>query len=235
MALITVSEVKTYLSIALSDTSEDAFLAMLVKSLDAEAKTYFDRLIEPQLYTGEIYCGTGNKVLVLNEYPVLSAAAVTAVYLDNSANFGQTAGAFASTTLLVAGTDYSVVLDDRSALAATAPGSGTARLWKINGVWDGRWERRFGMLGVSVKPGAGNIKVSYTAGYAAVPQDIKLGLWRVAATIRAGRKTGQMMSSEGLSEYHYSLMARDEILRLGTTDQAFSRYKRIRSRLKPLG
>lgn len=226
--LITVTEVKNQLGISLADVSEDTFLAQIVKAVDYEAKKYFDRQIEQATYTNEFYCGTNTKVLNLNEYPILSPTAVTDVRIDSMGFWGQYSGGFSTETALVRGSDYSLVCDGYNGI------SDTGRLFKINGVWPARFESRRGQLAAAVKPGAGNIRVSYTAGYTVIPYDLRLALWQVCVEIRAKRKYGLMPASEGLGEYHYALMAREEIIRLGTADQGFARYRRLRERHKIL-
>ena len=97
MALINLTEVKTFLGISLASTTEDGFLGLVINAVDAEAKKYFDRQIETATYTDEYYCGTNNHILCLNEYPVTS---VTSVRIDESGFWGTVSGSFATATAL---------------------------------------------------------------------------------------------------------------------------------------
>lgn len=225
-----VSEVKTFIGV--TDTSETAFLDQLVASVDASIKKWIDRDIEQATYT-DYYSGNNSKVLVLNEYPVANAAAVTGVYQDDFAYWGQAPNAFDPTlSVLVQGTNYAVVLDGRGGEASTA------RLFRLDGVWAGRWEFKRGLLTPGLKSGVGNIKVTYTAGYAAgaIPQDLQLAFWQICAQVRAARSLGRPMKSEGLGEYHYDLEEQiKDALRVGTVEQVLSRYRRVRERYRPLG
>jgi hypothetical protein len=226
--LINLTEVKTFLKKSLADTSEDALLKQIIGAVDAEAKKFFDRQIEQATYT-DYYDGNNSRVLLLNEYPVTSVASV---YEDTTAYWGSVTSSFGTTTLLTSGIDYALALDGRNGVAEAG------RIFKLTGVWSGRWDYRRGNLGATIKPMPGSIKVTYTAGYAsgAIPQDIKLGLWQVCSQVRATIPKGYLLQSESLGEYSYALAALAvTYLRMGTTEQLLSRYRRVRERFKPLG
>src|SRR5580693_6442479 len=113
MAIITVPEVKIFIGIDLTDDSEIDFLTQTVKAVDAAVKKFLDRDIEQNTYV-DYYNGNNSKILILNEYPIANAAAVTSVYMDNQGGWGQIPGSFDPTTQLVLGQDYAVVLDQKN-------------------------------------------------------------------------------------------------------------------------
>lgn len=226
MALTTAAQVKQFLSI--TTATEDSFFDIVLPAVEAEVKIFLDRDIESQSYV-DYYGGNGTRVLCLNEYPVTS---VTDVREDAQGYFGSVTNSFGTDTVLVSGEDYVLAKDGRNQLAEVG------RLIRLNGVWPCRYEWKRGLLTAAVKPGIGNIKVTYTAGYAAnaIPKDLQMGIWLLVAQIRLARKRGGMVySGESLAEYSYSLqqMAKEQ-LELGTAAQLLSRYRRIRSRHKVL-
>ncbi len=169
MAISNREKVKNFIGI--TTNKEDAFLDQLVPAVDAVIKHSLRRDIEQQVYT-EYYNGNGTRVLVLNEYPVLTSAAVS-VWWDDLGYWGQAPGSFDPVaSLLTQGMDYAVVLDLANSKAAP-------KLYRINGVWQCRYETKRGMLTSALKPGAGNIKVTYTAGYppGGIPQDLQMAFW----------------------------------------------------------
>lgn len=225
--LTDVTSVKAFLSI--TNTTEDPFLDILVPAVDAAVKKYLDRDIEQTSYV-DYYGGNNTVILTLNEAPVIS---VSEVKEDVTAYYGSVAGTFGSTTILTSGVDYTVVRDGRNGLIEVG------RLQRLNGcVWPCRWEYQAGLLTAVRKPGLGNIKVTYTAGYAqgSIPRDLQLACWLLAARIRLVRKRGGLLpQSESLAEYSYSLQQLvQQQLQLGTVEQLLSRYRRVRQRHKVL-
>ena len=226
MALTTVGNVKTF--IGLTTTADDAFLDLVLPAVEAEVKKYIDRDIESTSYV-DWYGGNWSNILSLNEFPVTS---ISEVKEDLQGGSGAITGSFSSTTILTAGSDYTTVKDGRNQLIETG------RLFRMNGVWQGWYRRKGGLLTPTRVPSEGTIKVTYTAGYAAgaIPKDIQMAVWSLCAQIRQARKRGgQPISSESLAEYSYSLsqMNWNELI-LGTVKQLLSRYRRIRSRHRVL-
>lgn len=74
MALITLSELKTFLSI--SGTDQDTILQIYVDSANAFIINYLNRDIEETAYTDEVYDGPGTPALVLRQYPLISVEEV---------------------------------------------------------------------------------------------------------------------------------------------------------------
>jgi hypothetical protein len=239
MALSTIAAVKTLLGIG--NTDQDALLTQLLTAADAAVKTYIRRGKARTAFanwpeTGAdtaFLSGHGKQDLILPYWPV---TAVASVYLDPTGYFGDGSGAFAAGTLLSAGSDYVLVRDDGSA-------SVSGRLRKLSGpgsmVFDdhGWWppSGSSGPLALNgyTKPvwtaGAGNIKVTFTAGYASVPADLADAVNQLCVFRYANRKSAGPMQSEGLGDYHYALASQSlgTAPELGTMRQLLARYREI--------
>lgn len=220
MALTTVAAIKTHLGISAS--TEDTPLAQWLAQADALIKRYIGQNIEQATYV-DFYAGTGSKMLALRQRPVQS---ITSIYLDNSAYYGEASGAFGSSTLLTAGTDYALVRDNPNAGSATEK-SLSGMVVRINGVWDAASEQIVALLTQGVTAGIGNIKVTYVAGYATVPADIALACMEMVAILRAGAVTGGPLASEHYEFYDYTLASAgtDGGSALGSVKQLLSRYR----------
>lgn len=221
--LTSLTALKTHLGI--TGTTEDAFLGQLLTAVEAVFENLIDRKPASAEYT-EYYSGRNTPLLLLREYPVTE---VSDVRVDENGYWGQGESAFAATTALTAGIDYALVQDGRGATAETG------RLLRIGTVWPARFVSKVGLLSAAIKPGAGNIKVTYTAGYESIPADMALCLWQVCAQIRRRRKTGQLILAESFEDYSYQLgdLAR-EIFQTGSAAQIVARYKRVTPRFEVL-
>lgn len=74
MAIITLSELKTFLGI--SGTSEDAQLTPMVAMVNKYLVNYVDRDIEETTYEDELYDGPGTVALTLRNYPIIEVSSV---------------------------------------------------------------------------------------------------------------------------------------------------------------
>lgn len=215
MPLTTVSALKLHLGLPETNTAQDAFLGQLLEAAESAFLRLIGREIEAADYV-DYYSGANNPVLLLREYPVIS---VSDVRVDGSGYWGAAPNSFGALTVLTAGVDYALVAD--------AAGSGTGRLFRVNGVWPGQWRTRAGLLTPQVKPGAGNVKVSYRAGYEEVPTDVALCLWQVCARLRAERSTGRPIQAERYEEYAASYAAyAEQAMRTGSEATTVARYRR---------
>jgi hypothetical protein len=224
VALTTLKQTKEMLGVL--DDSLDVPIRMCLEAAEAAFARLTDRVLEETDYV-DFYSGRGNPVLLLSEYPV---SEVTEVRLDNRGYWGDVADSFGDTTILEQGIDYSVVKDGRNGAISTA------RLYKINGVWPGKWVQKAGALGSVHRPGAGNIKVTYTAGYARIPMDVQRILCETVAVLFARRQTGRPLLEEDYEEYRYKMgsMAED-YMQLGSPAQVVKGYRRLRPRYEVLG
>ncbi len=202
-----------------SDPGLDAQLSALLVAADRAIKDYLHRDIELTSYV-EYYSGNGTRFLTLRQRPVVS---VTEVREDFSGFYGQgTAPIFGSETLLVAGEDYALELDAGGTL------SNSGRLIRCHTVW-AQLERLYVPGRVSRDTGSalGNIKVTYSAGYASVPDDLKYAVAMLVAYMRRVIKLGQNISSEKLGDYGYHLArtALRDVPEVGSLRSILARYK----------
>lgn len=221
MALTDRTAVKAYCGIATSDTSEDAFIDQVLPAVEAALKRLVGWAIEQATYT-EFYDGPNQQELRLEQTPVYLAG--LQVWEDPNGYYGQRASAFASTTLLTVGTDYALKLD--------GPGgaySESGILVRIGRPWQGRYVRRTGRIAPEVARGQGNLKVTYTAGYASVPADIQLAVWQIVAEQRSRRQRGLLVTNESFDAYSVGLATPDaDLLRIGSVGLIVAQYRRIR-------
>jgi len=218
MALTTLAQIKGFLNIPSSNTSQDEWLEILRASAEASIKNYCNRDFEVATYT-EYYTGQGKNYLVLRQTPVNS---ITSLHLDHDAHFGTGNDPFSSADLLVEGTDF--VLDREKAGRSL-----TGIVWRINDVWP-TWARtvRPGTVGINWDPSQGNIKVVYSAGYSSIPEDIKLAVSLLVASTRRSAPQGAELFSERIGDYSYE-MAGERMMGtlpgIGSIRQLLSKYK----------
>ena len=221
MALITIGDLKLYLSI--TTTSEDNYLMLLRTGTEAAFKRMVGWEIEATDYT-EYYDGNWTPYIALRQPPVNSIASV---YLDPNGYGGQGSGAFPSTTLLVSGTDYYFQKD-----GPNGSYSASGLLVKIGSIWPGTFQRMRGELAAKRVRGQGNIKVAYNGGYNPVPADVKQAIFEACKQLRAARKLPGIPGAEGLSEYNYSILAPGqlemEMLKIGSMAQIVATYRKLK-------
>jgi len=211
-SLTTVGDLKLFLDIASSDTSEDTRLSELLDGVEAAVESFTGRRFASQSYT-EYYDGEGRPLLPLQQRPVTS---VTSVKVDATGYYGHGSGAFADAEdAWTIGTDFvprSLAADEQN------PGL----LVALKGVdFEGR--------GVWTQ-GIGNIEVVYTAGYVTIPSDLVLAVHQIAAGVRAGAEKGGPIASESIGKYAYTLMSGSSAATGGSIADAratLSRYREV--------
>ena len=206
MALANLSQLQNHLSLTSANSALNTTLQQILDESCAAVVSRLGRDIEANTYT-EYLSGNGQKDLVLRQRPI-NTAANFAVYLDGGGYYGQATNGFNSTTtILNSGVDYAIITD--------GPNSSNSGLLRRlgTGFSSGFWGRPFGSVATpyryAVWPvGDGNIKVTYTGGFANVPADIQGGVLQLAATVYKTRLYGGMFqAAESLSEYRESLVA----------------------------
>jgi hypothetical protein len=217
MALTTLVSVKAQAGISSSDTSKDTQLTALIPCVTAIIKRSLNRDIEAASYI-EYYSGDNSPYLILRQYPVIS---IDSIYFDTGGYFGQVQNAFPASTLLAAGTDY--------VLMAGANGVGTSGMVRrIGGTWYGHYSRTVGRVANQPPIPSGNIKVTYTAGYAIVPPAlsyaVNLMVMRCASWAAAGQPA-QSMSYEDASMSFFSTAEGAKLL--GSVEKTVGNYKSI--------
>lgn len=208
MALATLADLKTYLSI--TGTTEDARLTMMLNAAMANViKACSGWQFEQSTFT-EYYRPDGT-TLILKRRPVKS---LTSVYEDTTANWGQTSGSFSSSALLTEGTDYALIKDGDGVNGVV---SKSGLIERIGRVWPRVAEpaQVYGTNSSSILqkviPGYGTVKITYVAGYDAVPDDVVLAVYAEVDMMRLMRKKGGgTVQSENLGEYGYTLANVDQ-------------------------
>lgn len=191
-SIITRDDLKTYLGI--SGTREDSKLDLLINGVESAVKRYTGREFASQSYTGELYDGTGTPYLYLRQRPV---TAVSDLRVAQSAFGGAGhADAFESDTQWTKDEDFILHRDDESE-------HNRGLLIVVRSKWpttpQGIWPE-----------GVSNIQVDYTAGYASIPEDLKLAIYQLAARMRASAKKGAMLSGEKFGSYSYTVLKTDK-------------------------
>jgi len=188
MSLTSASEYKTYAGI--SGSTYDSRLATLVSAAEAFVARYCGRTFESATYT-HTFDGSGNDTLQLRAWPVTSITSVTEIYIDG------TTEAYDSDTYR---------FDSASGVLS--------RVFTGKGRWLGvpaseftRWGsteyQRFGS-GYVFPQGYQNIRVVYVGGYATIPDDLKLLVWKIVDVWFKGSGQDHSMQSESIGDYSYT-------------------------------
>lgn len=228
--LIDLQELKTLLRIPPAETEGDSLLSYLIQGVDAGIKQYLKRNIEQAEYT-EYYCGNAQNKLVLRNRPALVAN--MSVWFDPNGQYGRRADAFPPHTLQRDGYDY--VLDSPDGVKSNSGLLIRLAGGPSGGVPGGPWafELRKGTLTARLPPvwsvGFGNIKVTYTAGYAAdeIPEDLKLAATSFAAWMRAVTPIGTPVTDANFASSVAQFLIRDArgVPELGSFVATFRRYR----------
>lgn len=167
----------------------------------------------------EYYNGTGTPDLWLRERPVHSIASI---YEDSGAYWGNASGAFASATQLTDGTDFSLMQENER-----AEESESGLVLRIGSVWPSS-TRQGGTLVAAQRYGVGNIKVTYTAGYANLPWNIRKACHGLVEEMRLTAGKGGPMQSESMDYYTYQRMSASELKeQLPSVRSLLRKYKEI--------
>ena len=235
------------LSSSVGDTSQDAILQQYLDAAAGAVRAYLQRgrgrvafAGWPEEATDTLYLsGSGQMELVLPYKPV---TALTELYLDLGAHFGQAPGAFGASTLLAAGVDYALRLDDGTGSSASGIIYRLAGSSAGGSVGNWNWgATEYGSLGniPTLTAGRGGpvwpkapgcLKAVLTAGYAedAVPVEISQAVLNVAAYIRRTAPLGGLfLQSENLRDYGYTIGQRAMNIapEIGDTRQMLARFR----------
>lgn len=209
MALIGASDYKT--AVGITATTWDAQISALCTLVDSLIKAHVGLDIEATNYPGAatagkgdsgLYSGESSRYLKVRQRPVRS---VTSIYLDLTGRWDQNPdGSFASTTLLVEGTDYAIRKDGYHGAAAV---SMSGIIEKLNGVWPALQVYQRGVIGPDLQTAQGNIKITYAGGWSTVPPDITAAAILWVSHLRRIAQAGGFLTSESLGGYSYSMAA----------------------------
>lgn len=173
-----------------SDALDDTAILAAIMAASTSAQRYCGREFASSSQT-EYYDGNGYPNLPLNKWPI---TAVSSVYVDVSGGYGQLANTFGSSTQLTA-TQYCYQAA-QGFLQLVAPG----------GWWPFGWGPGYSAWGYpgltrrgATWPGwpkvAGCIKVTYTAGYTDIPEDIQVAVCAMSAYILLATDTGGLINT----------------------------------------
>lgn len=216
--LTSLAQIKAFLNISGSDTTQDFQLNGLQAAAESIVQSRLKRNLEPASYT-EYYAGNSQRTIALRNRPVLS---INAIYEDFNA-FNEThLNSFGPATLLVPGIHYALDVDT----GTTTSTSGL--VIRIGGVWQEIGRVYFpGKLAAEIGPTYGNLKITYTAGYEVIPQDIQYAVCLLVSIMKRTLPFGGNVASEKIGDYEYKMFdpssGKDPLI--GSVDQILSRYR----------
>jgi hypothetical protein len=191
------------LSVPLLKKQPTEFLSLLLTGASRLIVTHCKHELEQATYV-EYGSGDDRPDLILRQWPVGS---VTEVRLDPAGCWGQNASGFPASSVLTAGTDYGLVYD-----SGTTSKRGILRRVGGSSVgWPLGWPQATGQgkLGGRLLPGwprgDGNIRVTYVAGYATIPDDLQLACVEMVAWLARNVPVGASVTQESLGSYSYGL------------------------------
>jgi len=209
--ITTLDNLKTHLDI--TDTSEDVLLTQLLNEIEAVIFSYTGRPSFASASATEYYDGTGREVLILDRTPV---TAVTSLYVDGDGYYGQGSSPFESDTAWTQGTDFAIRRVDESEENAGI----LLALGSIDFQAPATWP-----------VGRGNIKVTYTAGYTAIPKDLELAAHLLAGQVYKMAEKGMAgpVGGETFGEYSYNLLSNASVggLEMMTLRSILGRYRKV--------
>lgn len=178
MAIITTEEYKAW--VGETGTGFDALFGVLIASIQADLELLCGRFFEQSTYTDEAYSGRGEDTLWLRNYPVDSVSAVKIL------GTGGDTETLASSEYRLVGSRYICRLND------------------LDSSWDSPSAFRLS-VGPVFPRGGGNILVTYTGGYATIPDDLKLVAYKLvdAALDSRGDNLTLAQSSDGVQQRTY--------------------------------
>ena len=190
------------MGITLTDAMSKQLIQLLAVA-ESRVKRYCGNDFVYRATQTEYYDGSGTPDLRLNRTPVWS---IDAIYLDWNGNAGTTTGSFdATSTILTAGDDYYLPLDQK--FGESASYSGLVK--KILGAWPTRKRRPIDHLGYIRETLSGCLKVTYTAGYRLMPHALKWAVWQLTSIMEASSVSGRIANSESGEGFSQSFGGND--------------------------
>lgn len=221
MLLTDLHELKAVLEIGPQDPSEDKRLNFYANWATALIEQYLDRELMKKERT-EYYGGSGTQKLVLRCRPAY-VTPTPRVWVDEEGFFGSRSGGFASGDELTYGDDFTLWVDGDGV-------SKRAILLRASAYWPRPSVRQRGMLTPFVGEPAGNVKVTYTAGYTPddVPGDIVAAAVLLVARLRAMFPMGAPLTSESYEDRSISMSDKDKNWLLGQVKHMLFQYRNRR-------
>jgi hypothetical protein len=216
-SLTSLSELASNMRLGtISDTDAKQYIQLIMA-----AESFVRRVCNRQFTYNAAYVeyldSNQTDAVLLRERPVHS---VTSVYLDAKGYSGQAPNAFGPESLLTAGVDYFLEIDNSFGTLANA-----GKLKRIGRSWPLVNWMPIGCLAPRPTPIAGCIKVTYAGGYKLIPNDLKLAIWQIVADRKQAALWGSSFQSESHQGYSYSLGSPDqEILKIGSVRSILNSY-----------
>lgn len=176
--LVTLADYKIFK--AITSTGDDARLSVLLAMAEKAVENFCARKFAETTQT-EYFDGLGRELLILNKRPV---TAVSGVWVDGTGFGGYGVDAFPASSAWTVGESWIP-----ESYTATADNPGILRALVLGG-----WPC-----------GQKNIKVTYTAGFATIPDDLQQAIFLVTAGALALTDAGGQVRSETLGDYSYTL------------------------------
>ncbi len=229
-SFVTLDYAKMWLGI--KSSADDLRLQAFLDAASQNVSDYCRRRFLQQTYTDVYVGGTNTSTFALPHSPI---TAVASIHLDNLGRFGQLAGAFPAATLLTVGVDYMLPFDgflgdDCDDSNDTTPCVKSGLIRRVDSVWPGETQYDGG-LSSRQGPGAGNIKITYTAGWTqdTMPSVIRAAVCQIAGVIKRSAPFGGLLGSESWQGYSYSLQNPQALAKypeLGSTRSFLVKYRR---------
>lgn len=217
--LTSLAQIKSFLNIPGSDTTQDFQLSGLQSAAESIINNRIKRNLEPTSYT-EYYAGNSQRAIILKNRPVLS---IQSVFEDFQAYYGYNPTSFGPTTLLMPGIHYTLDVDTGT------NESKSGLLIRIGGVWMEAGRVYYpGKLASEIGPTYGNLKITYTAGLSSIPQDLQYAVCLLISFMKRNVEVGSILQSEKLGDYEYQIFdprqkTNDPVL--SSVDQILTRYR----------
>lgn len=221
MAYVPLSRFKAFLNICEDNTSQDDTFTAILNSAEQIVQNWLGRSLGLATTT-EYLCGSGKRAIVLRQRPV---NAIVSLYEDFGGHYGYAENAFTPDTLLTPGIHYMLDLDTNASV------SHSGLVYRIGGNWL-ELGREFvpGKLTPETSPAYGNIKVTYSHGYATVPDDLIFATCMVGSYMKRVITVGGDLRSETLGDYSYrlgggGLDSRSAIPEIASANAILARYR----------
>lgn len=223
MPLTTLANLKSYLRV--TDSTKDTYYNLLLASATSSIESFCGRSFAKQTGIVEYKTTNGTRSLILRKTPVWT---ITSIHLDFFGYFNASGSAFASDSLLTAGTDYALDINGLDGL------SYSGLVYRITGVWPERSQVHIaGLLTNEVVPAYGNVKAVYTGGYDPIPDDLQNACVQVASVMdlmlkgapRVSERLGNGSYTRDFSLINGAGFCNNPII--GSVRQVLSRYREL--------
>ena len=194
--ILGVADYKTWLNYTATD--RDGVYTMLCSEVSEAIKNKLRQPIEMNTYV-EYYDAPPNETFTLKWLPVWPTGLQVIVA---PGSYGNPAAFTApGATPLTINVDYIVDWDQPNG------SSRSGLLRKTNNLWGYNYTSPAGRLGSRLDPDRLAIQVTYTAGYAPVPQDIQMAAYLAISKLYMMRQLGAQATSASLNGASYSIPA----------------------------